>query len=76
MVGWAPGPTKKGIGMSDSYDSRRRLRSRDHPVEAGGERSGSLSFLKNPRTLKWAIKVGFCAYRVLRFVLRISEFFE
>ena len=62
--------------MTDSSDSSRQQRSRDRPSEIGRERSGLLGKLKNPQTLKLAFKVGFCAYRVLRFALRILEFFE
>jgi len=70
------GQRRKELDMSDSSDSHRQQRSRDRPSKIGRERNGFLGQLRNPRTLRLALKVGFCVYRVLRFALRVFEFFE
>ncbi len=62
--------------MFNSSDSSRRQRSRDCQDKLAQDRSGIFNFLKNPRTLKLIFKIGFCADRVWRFVLRVSELFE
>lgn len=62
--------------MFDSSDSSRRQRSRDCQDNPVQDRSGIFNFLRNPQTLKLILKIGFCAYRLWRFVLRASELFE
>lgn len=62
--------------MTENDDTHQQQRSRDQEALASRDRSGLFGRLKRPQTLRLSFRAGLWLYRILRFGLRVLEFFE